>query len=92
VIVGGAICSLRSSPTKSVADDRDVSLREYRVLDRFPDREEAGTPNIVGALLLAAALETLLQVGMAEIQRHEQTLFARCSTGLPAGGVRVYAT
>jgi selenocysteine lyase/cysteine desulfurase len=69
----------------------DVSLRDYRLLDRFPDREEAGTPNIVGAVLLAAALETMMRVGMGEVQRHEQALltpFMHWLAGRP--GVRVY--
>lgn len=54
----------------------DVSLENYIVSDRFPDREEAGTPNIVGAVILGAALETLMQVGMDEIHAAEQAMLA----------------
>lgn len=69
----------------------DVSLRGYVVARGFPDREEAGTPNIVGAVLLGAALETLLRVGMPAVQAHEQRLlrpFLDALAGRP--GVRVY--
>lgn len=52
----------------------DVSLRDYIVADRFPDREEAGTPNIVGAVLLGAALESLMRIGMTAVRDHEQQL------------------
>lgn len=52
----------------------DVSLENYIVSDRFPDREEAGTPNIVGAVLLGAALETLMQLGMDKVHAAEQAM------------------
>ncbi len=54
----------------------DVSFENYIVSDRFPDREEAGTPNIVGAVLLGAALETLMQIGMEQIHVAEQAMLA----------------
>jgi len=52
----------------------DVTLDGYVVSESFPDREEAGTPNIVGAVLLGAALETLMQVGMDKIHQAEQAM------------------
>jgi len=69
----------------------DVSLEGYIVSERFPDREEAGTPNILGAVLLGAALETLMQVGMDRIHAAEQAMLApllKALAGRP--GVRVY--
>jgi cysteine desulfurase/selenocysteine lyase len=39
-----------------------------------PEREEAGSPNIVGAVALAAAIRQLEAVGMAEVARHEADL------------------
>lgn len=69
----------------------DVSLAGHVVADRFPDREEAGTPNIVGAVLLGAALDTLMRVGMETIHGHEQSLLAPFLSRLAAKpGVRVY--
>ena len=41
-----------------------------------PDREEAGSPNTIGAVALAAAIEQLQQIGMLEVARHEADLTA----------------
>lgn len=69
----------------------DVSLEGYVVSDRFPDREEAGTPNIVGAVLLGAALETLMQLGMENVHAAEQAMLAPLMAELAARPlVRVY--
>jgi cysteine desulfurase/selenocysteine lyase len=39
-----------------------------------PDRDEAGSPNTVGAVALAAALDQLQAVGMVEVAHHEVAL------------------
>jgi cysteine desulfurase/selenocysteine lyase len=39
-----------------------------------PERDEAGSPNVVGAVALAAAIRQLETVGMVEIARHEADL------------------
>jgi cysteine desulfurase / selenocysteine lyase len=39
-----------------------------------PDRDEAGSPNTVGAVALAAAIHKLEQVGMDNLARHESQL------------------
>jgi len=49
----------------------DVYLEQYMMSDILPDREEAGTPNIVGAITLAAALEVLMQIGMDKVREKE---------------------
>lgn len=51
-----------------------VWVDRYTVSDRFPDREEAGTPNISGAIGLAAALYALDSVGMDVIAADEARL------------------
>ena len=40
----------------------------------LPDREEAGSPNVVGAVALAAALSTLAEIGRGRIAAHEADL------------------
>jgi cysteine desulfurase / selenocysteine lyase len=39
-----------------------------------PDRDEAGSPNVVGAVALASAIKIILRIGMQAIQRHENDL------------------
>lgn len=41
-----------------------------------PDRDEAGSPNTVGAIALAAAIQQLNEVGMTAIAEHEANLTA----------------
>jgi len=45
----------------------------------LPDREEAGSPNVVGAVALAAAIRTLEDIGVERIAAHEAEL-ARYAT------------
>ncbi|MAG57726.1 MAG: aminotransferase [Planctomycetes bacterium] len=52
----------------------DVWLEHYKTSTKFPDREEAGTPNICGAIGLAAALYALHRVGMDEIAEEEREI------------------
>jgi selenocysteine lyase/cysteine desulfurase len=40
----------------------------------LPDRLEAGSPNVIGAVALAAAAATLEEVGMERVADHERTL------------------
>ena len=49
----------------------DVYLEQYMLSDVLPDREEAGTPNIVGAITLGAVLEVLMRIGMDTIREKE---------------------
>ncbi|HLX89471.1 MAG TPA: aminotransferase class V-fold PLP-dependent enzyme, partial [Acidimicrobiales bacterium] len=55
-----------------------------------PEREEAGSPNVVGAVALHAALDELGRIGWEAITTHERALAARLRRGL-AGvpGVRL---
>lgn len=69
----------------------DVSLEAYQVSPHFPDREAAGTPNLLGVTQLGAVLNVLGRVGMAQIQIAEQGLLRRLLDGLSAiPGVRLY--
>ncbi|HJN77846.1 MAG TPA: aminotransferase class V-fold PLP-dependent enzyme [Myxococcota bacterium] len=61
-----------------------VLVQTYTVSDRFPEREEAGTPNIPGAIGLAAAVEVLARIGMPEILEDETALLLLALKGLKA--------
>jgi selenocysteine lyase/cysteine desulfurase len=57
---------------------------------RSPDRHEGGTPNIAGAVALAAALRFLDQAGLAAVREHERQLVAQAMGELARlDGVRV---
>ncbi len=49
----------------------DVYIAEYMPTATLPDREEAGTPNIVGAITLGAVLDLLTRVGMDAVRAKE---------------------
>lgn len=53
---------------------KTVALDRYSVSDRFPDREEAGTPDITGAIGLASALYVLHKIGMPTVYEEEKKL------------------
>jgi selenocysteine lyase/cysteine desulfurase len=49
-----------------------------------PDRYEAGSPNVIGAVAFAAACVALEQIGMATLADRERALSARLDAGLDA--------
>lgn len=57
----------------------------------LPDREEAGSPNVVGAVAMAVAARTLMEAGMDEIAAHEEHLIAYTLERLrEVPGIRIY--
>ena len=56
-----------------------------------PEKDEAGSPNVVGAVALALAIGELSTIGMPAIARHEAGLTAHALHGLRRiSGVRVF--
>lgn len=56
-----------------------------------PERDEAGSPNTVGAIALAAAIRQLEQIGMPAVAAHEAELTAYALNKLSAiPGVHIY--
>ena len=55
-----------------------------------PEREEAGSPNVIGAIAFGTAMDELDRIGWPAIGRHEAALSARLHDGLRAiDGVHV---
>lgn len=52
----------------------DVYVDRYLTLSSFPDREEAGTPNIPGAIALGSVMHALKMIGMDFIAEEETAL------------------
>ena len=93
--IGGLIARrevLESMPPWQFGGDMiDLVLDERSTWNVLPHKFEAGTPNVAGAVGLAAAVAYLESIGMAEVRRHEQTLLAAAQERLEAmPGVRVY--
>ncbi len=67
-----------------------VTLDEVTWAD-VPDREEAGSPNVVGALAMAVAAQTLTATGMTRLAEHELELTAYALERLQTlPGIKVY--
>jgi cysteine desulfurase/selenocysteine lyase len=57
----------------------------------LPDREEAGSPNVIGAVAMAVAAQTLMDAGMEHLERHEAALTQHALEGLRSlPGVVIY--
>jgi selenocysteine lyase/cysteine desulfurase len=77
----GALVGLRETFEDGAPDMRGGGTVEIVTLDDVvwtepPEREEAGSPNTVGAIALAAAIHQLSQVGMDQVAQHEAELTA----------------
>jgi selenocysteine lyase/cysteine desulfurase len=67
---------------------RAVEVDSVRWADA-PARHEAGTPNVVGALALAAACRCIASLPSDAIREHESALLERLTEGLARAGARV---
>ncbi len=57
-----------------------------------PEKDEAGTPNVVGSVALAEAIKVLQEIGMRNIQKHENTLTDNLITELNSiKGITIYS-
>jgi selenocysteine lyase/cysteine desulfurase len=52
----------------------DIVMEDEIIWSEAPHREEAGSPNVVGAVALAAALREIMAIGMPAIESHEREL------------------
>jgi cysteine desulfurase/selenocysteine lyase len=93
----GALIGRRDTFERGAPEQRGGGTIEWVTLDevewaRAPeDRDEAGTPNVVGAVALAAAVQALQHIGMQAIARHEGELTAYALERFARiGGLRVY--
>ncbi|MBO6522662.1 MAG: aminotransferase class V-fold PLP-dependent enzyme [Balneolaceae bacterium] len=74
VLVGPKDTFLNSAPEYSGGGTvESVTLNDIRWAD-LPDREEAGSPNVIGAVALAKAIQTLTRFSMDKISRREKKL------------------
>lgn len=70
---------------------REVTVQGPPAVSKTPALFEGGTPNIAGAVGLAAAVDYLSALGMDRVTGHDAELTARAAAGLRAlDGVRVF--
>lgn len=92
----GALIGRRDTFERGEPEYRGGGAIEFVSLDAVtwadvPDRDEAGTPNVVGAVALAAAIQTLNGIGMEEVACHEAELTAYALERLGRiEGLRIY--
>jgi cysteine desulfurase/selenocysteine lyase len=75
----GALIGRRNTFEQGEPEYRGGGTIEIVTLDAVewagpPDRDEAGSPNVVGAVALAAAIKALNAIGMSAIADHEAVL------------------
>jgi selenocysteine lyase/cysteine desulfurase len=71
----------------------EIVTRDSVTWSEPPDRDEAGSPNVVGAVALAAAIKQLKSVGMDKVAAHEAQLTRYLLTRLNAmKAYRVYGS
>jgi selenocysteine lyase/cysteine desulfurase len=81
----GSIPDHRGGGTVTTVTADDVTWAD------LPDRAEAGSPNVIGAVALAAAVEALQAIGWDRIVAHETALLRYTSARLAElPGVRLY--
>ncbi len=92
----GALIGRKDIFAQGDPDQRGGGTVEIVTLDDViwaepPDRDEAGSPNTVGAVALAAAIRQLQKVGMEVVARHEAELTAYALQKLPqVPGLHLY--
>lgn len=92
----GALIGRRDTFEQGDPDQRGGGTVEIVTLDDVvwagaPDRDEAGSPNTVGAVALAAAILQLEAVGMERVAAHEAELTAYALRRLKqAPGIHIY--
>lgn len=73
-LIGPKEIFLSGEPEYSGGGTVDVVTMDEVEWAGTPDRDEAGSPNVVGALAMAVAARVLMDVGMDQIAAHEQEL------------------
>src|SRR3954468_11859961 len=84
VLVGRSDWLAQSDPFLRGGGAVDFVTLDKVAWTELPDRQEAGTPNTIGAVALGVACEVLDGGGMGELERDEQELYAYARRRLTA--------
>ncbi|MCY1016686.1 cysteine desulfurase [Pyxidicoccus sp. MSG2] len=93
-VLYGRLERLEPLPPYQGGGDMILSVTMEKVTyNRVPHRFEAGTPDLAGAVGLAAAIEYLEALGMANVAAHDQELLAYATKALESvPGLRIVGT
>lgn len=90
-LIGDRDALLAAEPDSVGGGTVDIVTVDAAYWRDLPEREEAGTPDIVGVVALAAAIRLLESIGWEAIIRHEQELTRYALTRLERiPGLRIY--
>lgn len=90
-LIGPKEIFLQSAPEYPGGGTVDIVTMDSVEWAGMPDRDEAGSPNVVGAVAMAAAIQKLMDVGMDNIAAHEDELITYILEKLGAiDGVTIY--
>jgi selenocysteine lyase/cysteine desulfurase len=81
-LVGPKEFFLRSAPEYPGGGTVDVVTLDEVHWAGMPDRDEAGSPNVIGAVAMAKAAQVLMEIGMDRVAAHEAELTAYALEGL----------
>ncbi|HEY3365137.1 MAG TPA: aminotransferase class V-fold PLP-dependent enzyme [Symbiobacteriaceae bacterium] len=82
-LIGPAATFLQGDPDLVGGGVVELVTHDQVVWTGLPDKEEAGSPNVPGAVAMARALLVLDRIGMAAVARHEAELTAYALRRLP---------
>lgn len=81
----------RSDPDLLGGGAVEFVTHDDTVWARSPNRDEAGSPNVIGAVALAVAIQTLQSFGLERLLEYERRLLRAACEGLKAvPGVTIY--
>lgn len=90
-LIGSKDFFLQAGPEYPGGGTVDVVTLDEVHWSGVPDRDEAGSPNVVGAMAMAKAAQVLMQVGMDNVAAHEAHLTAYTLERLrEVPGIRVF--
>ena len=90
VLIGPRTAFMEGDPFLAGGGAVDLVDLEEVIWTDPPEREEAGSPNVVGAVGLHAAMQALGRIGWEAVASHDRALSARLRSGLAGmAGVRL---
>jgi selenocysteine lyase/cysteine desulfurase len=91
VLIGPKEAFLQGPPEYRGGGTVDIVTLDGVSWAGMPDRDEAGSPNVIGAVAMAAAIQVLMEVGMENIAAHEEELISYSLERLGrVPGVKIY--